>query len=331
MLLPFQKKLVDRVKAGVEEVLAGGNSYGILLLGESGAGKTYGLDQISILYPPGMDGDQPITFLVRISAETAANYRSFLESLLLQLGWSEARLKMLKSGRDCARELYKVLRTRKVVILILEEVHNSLTTESKQFRSQVEEFLKNLWNFYPAEAGAMWAHHRPGAVDRKLVIICSGTLKLKPVFEQNSELRSRYPWVIDADKLTLVEVADLVRFRQIIDAMARRFELADVIDPDDDHFCLACYLAADAHLRDLETLFQDARRLRKQSADAGPCPDRATAAALVCGWFGIAYDDFAVDLAKSFNPFRASIDEVKKAAGRLREKQKLAALAKRRR
>lgn len=33
------------------------------------------------------------------------------------------------------------------------DFHNSLTKESKRLRGQTEEFLKNLWNAFPREAG----------------------------------------------------------------------------------------------------------------------------------------------------------------------------------
>lgn len=45
-VLPFQRDLLDTVGMALEEVQEGSTSQGILLIGESGTGKTMALDML---------------------------------------------------------------------------------------------------------------------------------------------------------------------------------------------------------------------------------------------------------------------------------------------
>ena len=161
----------------------------------------------------------------------------------------------------------------KTAVVALEEVHNALTNEGKQFRSRMRNFLKNLWNFSPADDSLEWASASPGKFQRKLIVLVSGTSALKKVFEDDDELRTRYNNIVIANRLSISSPEEFKAFRMILIRFAIRFRLAMEYDFKSAEFAMRCYLGTGANMRAVERLFERAgtlsRRLRtsKQSVE----------------------------------------------------------------
>lgn len=256
--LPFQTQLREQVLLALEETSNGSNSVGILLIGDSGTGKTHGLDIIAGLREPYRDGDQLCIPCFRIDARTASEHRA-----IAKRGREQLRAPIPKSSRENPEtELIRAMRARKTELAILEEFHDALTREARQLRGKTEALLKGLWNFNDEESVSSWAGDRPGNESRKPVIIVSGTEVLLDVFRAGTELGSRFSTVVRADRLTMFPPEAFRAYRLILAEMAARYGLQDIVDPDDSRFAARTYFGTGAHLRDLDNLFKRVATLR---------------------------------------------------------------------
>lgn len=268
-VLPFQQELLDTVGMALEEVLEGSTSQGILLIGESGTGKTKCLDmlcaQVNGLPHPaaGVSPHQQLTAVCRVESGYKADAASMLKELLSKLGKpfpAGARITLSQLEADAMA----ALSARKVRLLVLEEFHNTMLAGSRQLRGQAALLLKNIWNQAPKGNSSNWV--RPGSADApRLVMVVSGTEELLPAFEKDPELSSRFNRAVAAPRIRLHPPSDFQLFREVARSMCRSYGLEVLLDiARDDALAVRLYFATDGHLRRLDSLLLRCRTLRKQ-------------------------------------------------------------------
>ncbi len=269
-LLPFQRELLDEVDLALEEVAAGATSKGILLIGESGAGKTKALDILNdhVQLLPYAASDispyQQLTAVCRLTSRSKAGAISIAKGILAKLG------KPIQTGAripldELESDAIAALKARKVRLLVFEEFHNTLLAGSRQLRGQSARLLKNIWNMEPEHSSANWV--RPDASEgERLVIVVSGTAELLPVFEKEAELSSRFFTLVTAPRIKLYPPEDFQQFRQVARSMCRDYGLDEaLLDVAKDHAMAArLYFATDGHLRRLDSLLLRFRTLRNR-------------------------------------------------------------------
>jgi hypothetical protein len=304
--LPFQIELSDAVKSGLEETEHGGNSVGILTLGESGSGKTYANDMLANCWESYTDGAQLISPCLRLNVSAIGGTDSIPSAALAQLG-RPVRTKI----PNIELVLIDALIKHRVRLILLEEFHNRLLSSKKEFRHSQGEFLKNLWNFVAPQATRGWATPVSGNSPRKPVIVISGLPKLLDAFESDSELGSRFPIRIFANRLGMFPESDFKDFRKIVKEMSLRFAFDELVNPNDSNFVSRCFLASsrragngrlECHLRELEVIFQRAATLRR----------RMKTSTEITPLFEKAFQQVGSATGRSGNPFSLASEEFRK-------------------
>jgi Bacterial TniB protein len=314
-VLPFQRKLLEAVSLAASEVLAGAESRGILLSGDSGVGKTHAFDLIAGKYPQTVDGSQRISPCVRTRLATKANARSISASLLKQLN------RPLRESERVDHEalLHEAMRAQRTRIVLLEEVHNGLVASEAALRKQNADFLKNLWNGFPEATPQSWTglttHQRQR---HSVVIVASGVDVIRTAFARDSELHSRYGTVIAAPKLGLFPESSMRAFREVARSLVARHGLSQWMDVNDDALAARLILACDAHLRVLDSLLLRAASLLRS-------PDTSPADLLTV--LSDAFRQVATERAMTFDPF--VLDSSALGAAVFRQRQALESLSKR--
>ena len=300
-LLPHQQLLISRVTTALEEIGRWSNSQGILFIGGSGSGKSYGLDALSSDFRSSTDGPQRIVPCCRVGADSAASATSIACAILAQLG-IPLRVSSKFKQNQLEATVIDALRACRVRLLILEELHNALKANSPQLRGRLSRFLKNLWNLSPAESALNWAQPDVERGDHKLVIVASGTRELMEVFDQpnQSELRSRFSCRIEASKLSFDQPESFRAFRGVLDAMIKRAGLQQKLFAADNEVASRALIACEGHLRVLETLLRRCDTLEKRS------PGSLTPLDLLA----FAFDEVGGGISSNSNPFRYSTAEV---------------------
>lgn len=297
-ILPFQQRLLDQIDMSLEEIEAGGNSQGILLIGGSGTGKSHALELVVSRYGTvRMEGYQRINACCRVAAATKADAATTATSVLAQLGKPNAA----KTSLDALeRSMMAALRAHKVQILMFEEFHNALLSGAPLLRGQTARLLKNTWNQNPLETPDGWAipDHRRG--DYRLAIIVSGTDELREPFKKDKELASRFSCVIETDQLGFEPRESFRDFRLVFRSLAERFALASRLDANDDDLVARFLVACEAHLRILESLLQRIATLSRRH------PGQEMTMDLLAS----AHDQVAGESHPRGNPFRWTAEEV---------------------
>lgn len=265
-LLPWQKEAIKEVQRSLAQVLAGGNSRGILLLGPSGCGKTHLFDAIAAAYPPTVKRVQRITPCVRISMKSRPGAQAMSRSFLAQMGRPVREQETI--GEDTVQAAF---REHEVRVALMEEVHHSLLATEKRMSKQSGDYIKNLWNEAPANTSAGWAGAAKGPARRSMVIVVSAIEELRRAIDSDWELRSRFGTVIAAPRLALYPPDVFKQFRLVLRAMTRRFDLVDFVPPADGDLAVRLLLACDGHLRVLEEILSRTKQLRDEG-DARPAP-----------------------------------------------------------
>lgn len=299
-LLPFQRHLIDEAEICLAEIDAGGNSHGILLIGESGAGKTHALDVLAHLYPPYTQGSQPKTPCCRVGAPAKADAGTVAADVLRQLGKPLTK-NPRKNVADLERDMACAMAARQVRILVLEEFHNALLAGTPQLRGQTARLLKNIWNQVPSESPLEWSSPNLFRGDRRLLVIVSGTEELLPVFTKDAELRSRFGCVIRAPRLEFEPVQSFKEFRYILRSLIHRFGLSEVLNAEDVSIAARSLFACSSHLRALEKLLQRAGTLARRSE----APDS------LLQLMAAAYEQVGGGSLGLSNPFQWPEDELK--------------------
>lgn len=262
---PWQKKLIEEVELAREEVRATGKSKGILLIGESGVGKTHGFDILSALYAPFVSNGKRVVPSFRLAPSATAKVNANIQSILAQMGRPAAGLK----GTDLFGTLLKAGVAAELEIGLFEEVHNAILKSSAAIGKETSEFLKNLWNYHDARISSSWT--RPSADGSKphgLVLVLSGTPELERPILSSSELQSRFGTVIRAPKPSLFPAAAKEDFQHLFKEMRDRYRLPKELSPNNAEHLARVYFATFEHLRHLDSLFQRTSTLLAKNGTA---------------------------------------------------------------
>jgi len=292
--------LLDEVAMSLGEISAGSNSKGILFTGPSGTGKTTALDMVVSDFLPYVEGVQRRVPCCRVAAKAESNMKSVARSILDQLGKPLATTSRL-SRDELETQVHAALDACGVQVLILEELNNALLVGSSALRGQLAQFLKNLWNQHPAGDPSLWSQPQMGRNDKRLAIIVSGTADLRPVFDRDRELASRFRCRVNMQPLWFDSNRSLRCFRDLFDSLASRFELHGAIDTGDSEVLARSLFACKAHLRDLETLLTRASSLSR--SEKGSITG--------CELLGDAFDRVLRSDSSQENPFRWSREDLR--------------------
>lgn len=312
--LPFQQQLLDQVQKALMEIDAGGNSKGILVVGPSGTGKTTAMDLLAKLHPPYVDGVQRCVPCCRIPAAAQVKLDSLARSILQQLGKPTSPTSK-KSGADLEADVHAALIACRVRILVIEEMRNALISAEPRLRGQLSDFLKNLWNLHRVDDPLSWSRPNKVRDDKRLVIIISGTDEIRPAFDRDSELSSRYSCRINAPQLWFKPPESMRHFRAVFTSLVARFGLEKPLGSPDAGILTRSMFACESHLRRLETLLSRAatlQRLRGTTSDA-------------LDLLATSFDETLQADHSHENPFRWSYDEVKKRVDAASKKRPTAA------
>ena len=249
---PWQTRLLEEVELAREEVRATGKSKGILVIGESGVGKTHAFDILSALYAPTvMDGKRVVPSF-RLAPSATAKVNANIQNILAQMGRPAAGLK----GADLFGTLLKAGVAAELEIGLFEEVHNAILKSSAAIGKETSEFLKNLWNYHDARISSAWTRPSAASKPHGLVLVLSGTPELERPILSNSELQSRFGTVIRAPKPSLFPAAAKADFQHLFKEMRDRYRLTKELSPNNAEQLARVYFATSEHLRHLESLFQ---------------------------------------------------------------------------
>lgn len=260
-LRAWQVHFLEQASIALEEVRATGKSKGILLIGDSGVGKTHAFDKFSQLHPARRNGSQRVVSLVRLSIGTSATWDSNARLILAQLGRPAPNLpraKLLKVMLDA-------LTANETESGLFEEFHNGILKVTAALSKQNTEFLKDMWNFHDPANPLTWTSPLAGEASKGLLLCVSGTPPLEAPFLSSDEMSSRFNIVIRADRPALFPESALRDFQMLVQAMRDRFKLPKEISPNDSDLLARLYFATSAHLRLLEHLFQRTASLLKRN------------------------------------------------------------------
>lgn len=264
-LQPFQQQLLDQVEMAHQEVLAGGSSKGIVLIGDSGRGKTHAFDQVARRYPPHVEGDQRVTPCIRHSMTEKGDAASTSRGLLMQLN----RPMPAKMPQDHETTLDGAVREQKTRIMLLEEVQHSLLEGTAVMRKQMLKYVKNRWNAVPETTAQNWVGAPREKGRHSVVIVLSATDAIRKTLAVDRELRNRYGTVIDARRLALYPPELFLQFRLVARAMVHRHELQSQISLNDGQAAVRLYLASDGDLRVLDGVLERAATLLRLGRHGG--------------------------------------------------------------
>ncbi|ODS68317.1 MAG: hypothetical protein ABS38_06895 [Acidovorax sp. SCN 68-22] len=299
--LPFQQRLLDEVDMALEEIRAGGNSHGILLMGASGTGKSHALDLVVGRFgAESQEGYQRIKTCCRVSSAAKADAPSIAAGVLAQLGKPVSTSSGTTKLSELELSMHAAMRAHKVLILILEEFHNALLSNSPLFRGQTARMLKNIWNQAPLESAGGWAIPDTHRGDYRLLIIVSGTDELRKPFDTDKELGSRFSCVIETEQPRFFPPESLREFRLVLQSLAERYGLADHLDANNDDVASRLLIACGAHYRKLEKLLQRIATLSRRHPEQN----------LSLEMLATAYDQVGDNGHLIGNPFRWSSEEV---------------------
>lgn len=258
VVLPHQARFLEEISLALEEIQDDSDSVGIVLAGDSGAGKTYSVDLAVAQF-------EAQVRLVRDQIDIKNNaVEHHLANVLERLGRPPTPKDMDRGLGKLAR---RVLADMDVRLVFLEEAHNGLVKSEKKFRGQMGEHLKNFWNAPPDEE-VNWAGAAPGKNAHKKVIVLTGTDELLDALDQDAQLRSRFNRVVHASCPALFPDDEGQRFRRIVRSIAERHSIRDIVDVNDAAVISYVYAVTNRNLRELNSLLRRVKTLRRKTPEA---------------------------------------------------------------
>jgi hypothetical protein len=256
---PWQSKLLEQVSLALEEMRATHTSRGIVVIGESGVGKTHAFDLLSEQFAPHTVAGELVVPSFRVAVSAATDVHSYLESCLEQLGRPSGGLPHAKLFRT----FLKAMEKKKAELGMLEETHNAILKSSSAIGKGMTELLKNLWNFHEPTISTNWTRPARGDKSRKaVVLVVSGTPELEGPLFSNDELSSRFGTVVRAPTPALFPDEARMDFQQLVKQMRDRHGLPRDVSPNDVALLARVFFATSGHLRKLDFLFVRASGLR---------------------------------------------------------------------
>ena len=233
--------LLDQVRKAREEIAIGGESRGILFIGESGEGKSFTLELLEEENPERVRGVQRIVPFCGVSAPSKSDAATIPRGILENLGMP---LEITSRWKQDVLEtqLYRALDACEVDVLAIQEFHNSLASSTNEMRGHLPRLIKSLWSIKRL---------------RKSVIVISGTKEILRVFssKNDKELSSRFSCRIYTISLWFDSPDGVRHFRGVATSMASRMSLLDRIDLNDNIVVARLLFACEGHLRLLYSLF----------------------------------------------------------------------------
>ena len=299
-LLPYQRRFFDEISSAEQEVARGSNSHAIALYGDSGTGKTVTMDCLCEQKKQGQDGVQRKVPLCRVSVQAGGDARSIARSILSQLGKPLPATKSLQLG-DLEPQLHSAIISCSTLFIVIEELGNALlaSTSNPKLRGQLARLLKNLWNLSPMNFPHDWALPNMARGDHRIILVVSGTPSILEALAGDTELGSRFASPIEAEKLTFFPPESFRNFRMVTEAIARRFQISERVDVNNDGLMARLLLGCDSHLRVLEHVVQRAATILRKDPVTDPND------ALLR-----AFDQVGGNAKGDRNPFRISDDSV---------------------
>jgi Cdc6-like AAA superfamily ATPase len=216
--------LAEQVSMAQTEVAETGVSKGILLIGDSGVGKTHSFDHLMQHFSDTVTDMQVHTPAIRVSLKTKADAASISKSALLQLGRPLLPNRLTKLD-DLETLLHDAIRARHTRVVLLEEFHNGLLAGAAALRTQNRHFLKNLWNMHDTHNPGGWVSEKERRKPWGLVIVVSATVELLKTLANDQELKSRFNTVIESPSLALFPPAVFDDLRRVLKTMLNRYGL----------------------------------------------------------------------------------------------------------
>lgn len=311
-LRPFQEQLAEQALMAVAEVAETGVSKGILLIGDSGVGKTHAFDHLATLFPNSIEGTQVIKPLVRVSLKSLANASSISKAALLQLGRPVSPSSRMTPD-ELEGVLHDALRAQRTKVILLEEFHNGLVAGEAALRTQNRRFLKNLWNMHDPMSAVAWVSPSDAVKPSGVVVILSTTFDLLKPLAADLELKSRFSSLIEAPTVELFPAALLDEFRRVLKTMLNRYGLSERVSVNDRGFVAQLFFATNGHLRVMNDILQRASTLAKKSTAPTAIPEL----------LALAFDQVGGGfVAKRENPFRWAGGELQANVLKVQLKQK---------
>jgi hypothetical protein len=297
-VLPYQRRFLDEISSAEDEIARGGNSHAVALYGDTGTGKTVTLDLLSERQEPRQDGLQRKVPLCRVSVQSGGDPRSIGRSLLVQLGKPLEATKSLKLP-DIEAQLHAAIIFCSTLIIVIEELGNALLTSTPKLRGHLTRFLKNLWNLHPMNLSGDWARPNMARGDHRIILVVSGTPKILEALGEDKELGSRFASPIEAEKLAFFPPESFRDFRMVTAAIARRFDIGERVNVNNDGLMARLLLGCNSHLRVLEHVLQRTATIARndRAADTNDALLRA-------------FDQVGGNAKGDHNPFRLSDDAI---------------------
>lgn len=311
-LLSYQQRLIEEVQTSLAEIDLGSTSKGIVFVGDTGSGKTFGLDALAAVVNaafPNSDHAQRLTPCCRIEASAKADAMATASAVLQRLG-RPVLLRGRTSLRELERQMHSALAAHRVRVLILEEMHNAMLAGTPQLRHQMALMLKNLWNSAPSSGSTNWTRADQARGDVRFVFVLSGTRALYDALMADKELESRFSCVIEAPRLDFYPEELFKEFRLVVRSLAVRYGLSDLISVNNYSLMSRFLLACTAHLRILSNIIERASTLRRRMS-----PDTA-----VIDLMAEAHSSVGGLDAMSRNPFRWTEAELANEVVRARDR-----------
>ena len=285
-LLPHQAALIRQIDLALAEVALTGTSRGLLLIGPSGSGKTFMLDLLARRMPQEPTPGQRKFRVCTVSLESSRDPASIMRGILAKLGKPRSVTARMRLA-DLEWQVIDALDACGVEILILEEFHNALLKTDSRLRGQANRLLKNLWN----------ADNRS-----KRVILISGTDEIRPIFDGDDELNSRYGCRIHATSLWFDAQGRSPHFRGIAEVIADRHGVKHLIDTGNKLVLARLLFACHGHLRRLDELCARVATLSREK------PEEADQS----GLWATAFGDVVARSTGSANPFSMPEEDLRR-------------------
>lgn len=196
ILHPQFNEVLTRLQGLHQLWLQGASARNLLLVGESGAGKTSALTTFANQHPPFAteDGQRMLVVYVRVPA--GPTVRSFAESILIALG---AGSQMNGSAAEKTNQIVKLLINSQSQFLIVDEFHHFCDSRRKTFE-EVTEWLKIL-------------------IDTVAIpTVLAGLPECETILRSNQQLRRRFAARVPLSAIGWQSAADQNLFRDVLHA-----------------------------------------------------------------------------------------------------------------
>ena len=284
----FLKRFVAHTQAKeVEAALlrsfktAGQNPRGMVLIGETGVGKTFTLERFALRHalPDTETHSYQVVVLVEIPAE--ATIKATLSALLRKLGCIRPESGTKDAMLSRALKLMSELRTQ---LIVFDEFQHLLETQTLRHRKNVVNFIKSLMNIT----------HIP--------VVLAGMPESALIINEDPQLARRFSAVQQLHPFSISSQKDMDYFANFMFSLQKVMPLK-TLNLIETSMLLRLYLATDGKAGLISNLLEE---LIEQHEDEN---EQA-----ILKHFAEAYDH-VMNNPHKINPFRVSLEQVRKKLG----------------